>query len=86
MSIWNNDEARRFFIDNGYPEQFNDGLKAYLEDKLSLVGQGFALNDLLRIYIGLYGTDFILTTLNNLLLEDNTNFLLEDSSFLLLEA
>jgi len=86
MSIWNNDEARRFFIDNGYPTQYNDGLKAYLENKLNLVGQGFALNDLLKLYIPLYGEDFILSTLNNLLLEDNNNFLLEDSSFLLLEA
>jgi hypothetical protein len=85
MSIWNNDEARRFFIANGYPEQFNDGLKAYLEDILGLQNEGYSLNDLLRRYIPLYGNEF-LTYIDNLLLEDGFDLLQENSSMILLES
>jgi hypothetical protein len=75
VSIWNNDEARSFFIANGYPTQYNDGLKAYLEDILGLQGQGRALNDLLYKYIQIYGINFIYVTIDNLLLEDGFNLL-----------
>lgn len=84
MSIWNNDEARRFFIDNGYPTQYNDGLKAYLEDILGLQNEGFSLNDLLKMYVPIYGTNF-LTYIDNLLLEDGFDLLQENSSMILLE-
>jgi hypothetical protein len=85
MSIWNNDEARRFFIANGYPSQYNDGLKAYLEDILGLTGEGKALNDLLKNYISLYGTEF-LVYIDNLLLENGFDLLQENNSMILLES
>lgn len=53
MTIWNNDEARQFFIDNGFPEQYNDGMTAYLRQ---LLGKDLALPDLLRDYATTYGT------------------------------
>lgn len=53
MSLWNNDEARQFFIDNGFPEQYNDGMTAYLRQ---LLGKELALPDLLRDYATTYGT------------------------------
>lgn len=86
MTIWNNDEARSFFIANGYPTQYNDGLKLYLEDILSLQGQGLALNDLLYRYIKLYGIEFTsLVTDFYLLLEDGSKLLQEDSTAIYLE-
>jgi hypothetical protein len=85
MTIWNNDEARSFFIANGYPTQYNDGLKLYLEDILSLQGQGLAFNDLLYRYIKLYGIEFTSLVSNFLLLEDGSKLLQEDSTAILIE-
>lgn len=84
MSIWNNDEARRFFSANGYPTQFNDGLKAYLEDILGLQNEGYSLNDLLHMYLPIYG-DAFLSYIDNLLLEDGSDLLQENYSMVLLE-
>lgn len=53
MSLWSNDEARQFFIDNGFPEQYNDGMTAYLRQ---LLGKDLSLPDLLREYVTTYGT------------------------------
>lgn len=53
MTILNNDEARAFFVDNGFPEQYNDGMTAYLRQ---LLGKDLSLPDLLRDYVTTYGT------------------------------
>lgn len=53
MTIWNNDEARAFFRDNGFLEEYNDGMTAYLRQ---LLGKDLSLPDLLREYLTTYGT------------------------------
>lgn len=56
-TIWNNDYARAFFKDHGYPEQYNDGLLAYLRDTYPFAG-GQTLPDLLARYLNEYGDTF----------------------------
>lgn len=51
-----NDEARAFFKANGYPEQYNDGLLAYLSDLLEV--NNFTLPDLLNRYTTTFGSTF----------------------------
>lgn len=55
-TIWNNDYARAFFKDHGYPEQYNDGLFAWLKDVYGVTNS--SLPDLLARYLREYGDDF----------------------------
>lgn len=55
-TIWNNDYARSFFKDHGYPEQYNDGLFAWLKDVYGVTNS--SLPDLLARYLWEYGDDF----------------------------
>lgn len=56
-NLWNNDQARAFFKENGYPEQYNDGLLAYLRETYPFAG-GQTLPDLLARYLREYGDTF----------------------------
>lgn len=57
MGLWNNDEARQFFRDNGLPEQYNDGMREYLR---LLLGSTQSLPDLMRSFYRTYGSwDFV---------------------------
>ena len=57
MGLWNNDEARQFFRDNGLPEQYNDGMREYLRQ---LLGLNQSLPDLMRSFYRTYGSwDFV---------------------------
>lgn len=57
MGLWNNDEARQFFKDNGLPEQYNDGMREYLR---LLLGSTQSLPDLMRAFYRTYGSwDFV---------------------------
>ena len=55
-SLWNNDDARAFFIEHGYPQQYNDGLLAYLRDLYNVTGS--TLPDLLKRHLRDYGDTF----------------------------
>lgn len=56
-SIFNNDYAKEWFRDNGYPYQcYNDGMLAWLRDVY--VTTGSTLPDLLARYLKDYGDDF----------------------------
>lgn len=55
MILPKNDEARAFFIANNYPQQYNDGLVAYLRDILQV--SNYTLPDLLRMYRDTFGED-----------------------------
>lgn len=55
-TIWNNDYARAFFKDHGYPEQYNDGMFAWLKDVYGVTNS--TLPDLLARYLEEYGDDF----------------------------
>lgn len=55
MILPKNDDARAFFIENGYPQQYNDGLVAYLRDILQV--SNYTLPDLLRMYRDTFGED-----------------------------
>ena len=57
-NLWNNDEAIAFFRDNGYPEQYNDGLYAYLKDTYPFEDGGRTLPDLLSRYLNEFGDTF----------------------------
>lgn len=56
-NILNNDEARAFFKENGYPEQYNDGLLVYLRETYPFAG-GQTLPDLLARHLNEYGDTF----------------------------
>lgn len=57
-SIWNNDTAMAFFRANGYPTQYNDGMRAWLKDFYNLTDEGYSLQDLLARYIRENGHQF----------------------------
>lgn len=59
-SIWNNDEAIKFFEENNYPREYNDGLYAYLRDTYNIFNTYSipSLPDLLRRYLNDYGDTF----------------------------
>lgn len=60
MGLWDNDEARQFFRDNGLPEQYNDGMREYLRQ---LLGSTQSLPDLMRRFYTTYGNwDFVALT------------------------
>lgn len=55
--IWNNDEAKAFFKESGYPYQsYNDGLLAYLRD---IFQSDKILPDLLNRYLSTYGNEIM---------------------------
>lgn len=54
-----NDAARIFFKENRYPEQYNDGLVAYLRDLLQVTN--YTLPDLLHMYQEFYGDILVLS-------------------------
>lgn len=58
LNIWNIDTARAFFRENGYPEQYNDGLLAYLREVYPLEDGGRTLPDLLARHLREYGDTF----------------------------
>lgn len=60
-SLWNNDDARAFFIEHGYPKQYNDGLLAYLRDLYNVTGS--TLPDLLKRHLRDYGDTFAMGVL-----------------------
>lgn len=60
-SLWNNDDARAFFIEQGYPQQYNDGLLAYLRDLYNVTGS--TLPDLLKRHLRDYGDTFAMGVL-----------------------
>lgn len=60
-TIWNNDYARAFFKENGYPEQYNDGLLAYLRDLYNVSGS--TLPDLLKRHLKEFGDEFAMGVL-----------------------
>lgn len=58
-SIWNNDDAKTFFRENGYPyNSYNDGMLAYLRDIYPLTDGAKTLPDLLARYLNDYGDTF----------------------------
>lgn len=57
-TIWNNDYAIAFFKENGYPEQYNDGMLAWLREVYPLNDGGKTLPDLLARYLNEYGDTF----------------------------
>lgn len=61
-TIWNNDYARAFFKDHGYPEQYNDGMLAWLREVYGVTGS--TLPDLLARYLEEYGEDFNMRVLD----------------------
>lgn len=56
MSLFNNDEAVAFFVANGYPSNYNDGMLAWLRDVFNVTGS--SLPDLLARYLREYGDRF----------------------------
>ena len=56
MTIFNNDEAIKFFRDNGYPVEYNDGLLAWLKDYFGVTTG--ALADLVGRYRREQGLNF----------------------------
>jgi hypothetical protein len=57
-SIWDNDAALEFFAANDYPNNYNDGLYAYLSDVYPIHVGGRTLPDLLSRYRKEYGDTF----------------------------
>lgn len=57
-NIWNNDYAIAFFKEHGYPEQYNDGMLAWLREVYPLNDGGKTLPDLLARYLNEYGDTF----------------------------
>lgn len=85
-SIFNPDEVKQFLINNGYPTQYNDGLRNYLRVLYSQPNA--SLPDLFVKYILEHGTTLSDPTVvgDKLLAESGNIFVLEDgSSFILLE-
>ena len=61
-SIWNNDDAKAFFREHGYPyESYNDGLLSYLRDIYNTTGS--ILPDLLKRHLNEYGDTFAMGVL-----------------------
>ncbi len=85
-NIFNPDEVKQFLINNSYPTQYNDGLRAYLRVLYSAPSASLA--DLFIRYIVENGTTLTDPTIagDKLLVENGNIFVLEDgSSFILLE-
>lgn len=81
--IWNNDEVRQFLADNGFIQQYNDGLTAYLREFYLSNG---TLAELVAQYVNEYGTVLIAVGTGNFVLtEEGDIFLLEDGDSLILE-
>lgn len=89
-NIFRPDEVRAFLLANGYPSQYNDGLRAYL--RVVFNEPEASLPDLFTKYIVEFGVDLAdpdpAPEGNFFLQEDGTSkILLEDgTSFLLLEG
>lgn len=83
-SLWNNDEARQFFEDHGYPHQYNQGLLAWLRDFYN-VDYG-TLGDLLDRYIEEHGILMLETGTNGFLQKEDLYYLLlQNGSRIILE-
>jgi hypothetical protein len=81
--IWNNDEVRQFLADNGFIQQYNDGLTAYLR---AFYLSGGTLAELVHQYINEYGTVLIVVGTGNFITaEDGDILILEDGDSLILE-
>lgn len=84
-SLLNPDEIKQFFVNNNYPTQYNDGLRAYLRVFYSMPEASLA--DLFVKYIVEHGIDLANPVVvgDRLLMETLDFLLLEDNSFILLE-
>lgn len=84
-SLLNPDELKQFLVNNNYPTQYNDGLRAYLRVFYSLPDASLA--DLFVKYIIEHGIDLTNPVVigDRLLMETLDFILLEDGSFILLE-
>jgi len=84
-SLLNPDEIKQFFVNNNYPTQYNDGLRAYLRVFYSMPEASLA--DLFVKYIVEHGIDLANPVVvgDRLLMETLDFLLLEDDSFILLE-
>lgn len=84
-SLLNQDEIKQFLVNNNYPTQYNDGLRAYLRVFYSMPEASLA--DLFVKYIVEHGIDLANPVVvgDRLLMETLDFLLLEDDSFILLE-
>lgn len=84
-SLLNPDEIKQFLVNNNYPTQYNDGLRAYLRVFYSMPEASLA--DLFVKYIVEHGIDLANPVVvgDRLLMETLDFLLLEDNSFILLE-
>lgn len=84
-SLLNPDEIKQFLVNNNYPTQYNDGLRAYLRVFYSMPEASLA--DLFVKYIVEHGIDLANPVVagDRLLMETLDFLLLEDDSFILLE-
>ena len=84
-SLLNPDEIKQFLVNNNYPTQYNDGLRAYLRVFYSMPEASLA--DLFVKYIVEHGIDLANPVVvgDRLLMETSDFLLLEDDSFILLE-
>lgn len=84
-SLLNPDEIKQFLVNNNYPTQYNDGLRAYLRVFYSMPEASLA--DLFVKYIIEHGIDLANPVVvgDRLLMETLDFLLLEDDSFILLE-
>lgn len=82
-SLLNPDETKQFLVNNNYPTQYNDGLRAYLRVFYSMPEASLA--DLFVKYIVEHGIDLANPVGDRLLMETLDFLLLEDNSFILLE-
>lgn len=86
-SLLNQDEIKQFLVNNNYPTQYNDGLRAYLRVFYSQPDASLA--DLFSKYITEHGLDLSAPAVagDKLLLENGIDFILmEDGlSFILME-
>lgn len=84
-SLLNPDEIKQFLVNNNYPTQYNDGLRAYLRVFYSMPEASLA--DLFVKYILEHGIDLANPVVvgDRLLMETLDFLLLEDDSFILLE-
>lgn len=84
-SLLNPDETKQFLVNNNYPTQYNDGLRAYLRVFYSMPEASLA--DLFVKYIVEHGIDLANPVVvgDRLLMETLDFLLLEDDSFILLE-
>lgn len=84
-SLLNPDEIKQFLVNNNYPTQYNDGLRAYLRVFYSMPEASLA--DLFVKYKVEHGIDLANPVVvgDRLLMETLDFLLLEDNSFILLE-